>query len=164
MRAIHFILVLSFVTIFLSCATRKETAYHYAKNYQPDDLELYNTIVKMDSAFFEAYNTCDKNLEKYASFYAENVEFYHDQGGKMTSKADLVASTKEYVCGKVTRKLIPRSIEVYPIKDYGAVEIGLHQFHNNTQPAGTPSKVGRFVIIWQKENNDWKIARVISLH
>lgn len=147
-----------------SCSARKDSAYSYAKNYQPDDPELYKTIVKMDSVFFEAYNTCDKNLEKYASFYAENLEFYHDQGGKMTSKNELVASTKEYVCGKVTRELIPGSIEVYPIKDYGAIEIGLHKFHNNTQPIGTPSQVGRFVIIWQKENNDWKIARVISLH
>jgi len=158
------LLLLPLLGLLVCCSSTKETAYQYSKNYQPDDIELYNTIVKMDSAFFEAYNTCDKNLEKYASFYAENVEFYHDQGGKMTSKKELVASTKEYVCGKVTRELVAGSIEVYPIKDYGAIEIGLHKFHNNTQPVGTPSKAGRFVIIWEKDNNDWKIARVISLH
>lgn len=156
--------LLPLLGLLVCCSSTKESAYHYSKHYQPDDVELYNTIVKMDSTFFEAYNTCDKNLEKYASFYAENVEFYHDQGGKMTSKKELVASTKEYVCGKVTRELVSGSIEVYPIKDYGAIEIGLHTFHNNTQPVGTPSKVVRFVIIWQKDNNDWKIARVISLH
>jgi ketosteroid isomerase-like protein len=156
--------LLPLFALIISCTSTKESAYNYSKHYQPDDVELYNTIVEMDNAFFEAYNTCDKNLEKYASFYAENVEFYHDQGGKMTSKKELVASTKEYVCGKVTRELVAGSIEVYPIKDYGAVEIGLHKFHNNTQPIGTPSEVGRFVIIWQKENSEWKIARVISLH
>ena len=140
--------LLSILTIIgISCSAKKESSYSYAKNYKPEDAELYKTIVKMDSVFFDAYNTCDKN-----------------QGGKMTSKKELVASTKEYVCGKVTRELIPGSIEVYPIKDYGAIEIGLHKFHNNTQPIGTPSQVGRFVIIWQKENNDWKIARVVSLH
>jgi ketosteroid isomerase-like protein len=154
------------ISVFLigSCSSKKDSVYSYVKNYKPNDLDLYQTIIKMDSSFFEAYNTCDTNIEKYASFYSESVEFYHDQGGKMTSKKELVASTKEYVCGKVTRELIPGSIEVYPIKNYGAIEIGLHRFRNNTEPAGTPSQIGRFVIIWQKENSDWKIARVVSLH
>jgi hypothetical protein len=45
---------------------------------------------------------------------------------------------RKNICGKVTRELVKGSIEVYPIKDYGAVEIGLHKFHNNQNE--TPSK------------------------
>ena len=56
------------------------------------------------------------------------------------------------------------SIEVYAISNYGAVEMGLHKFHNNTQKENTPSETGKFVLIWQHKDNQWKIKRVISLH
>jgi CubicO group peptidase (beta-lactamase class C family) len=132
--------------------------------YKPDDQKLYDTIFRLDGEFFEAYNTCDKNPDKYAAFFSENIEFYHDQGGLMTSKQGIIDATKRNICGKVTRELVKDSIEVYPIKDYGAVEIGLHKFHNNAEPPDTPSKIGRFMMIWRNENNDWKITRVVSLH
>ncbi|MFY7898978.1 MAG: nuclear transport factor 2 family protein [Chitinophagaceae bacterium] len=139
-------------------------SYQLTKHYKPDNQQLYDTIVKLDSIFFSAYNTCNVNIEKYASFFSENIEFYHDQGGLMTSKQEIVAATNKNSCGKVTRELVNGSIEVYPIKDYGAVEVGLHKFHNNQEPAGTPSRVGRFMIIWENKNQAWKITRVVSLH
>lgn len=150
------------VTLLLSCASGNNV-YRLTKNYKPDDPKLYATIVAMDSAFFEAYNTCKGNLEKYGSFYSNDIEFYHDKGGIMTSKQEIIASTEKYVCGKVTRELVKGSIEVYPIKDYGAIEMGLHIFHNSEEPNSAP-KTGRFTIIWKKVNTDWKIAKVISLH
>ena len=82
----------------------------------------------------------------------------------MTSKQGLISATQKNICGKVTRELVKGSIEVYPIKDFGAVEIGLHKFHNNQEPVGTASKVGRFLIVWENKNNEWKIRRVVSLH
>ena len=132
------------------------------KNYTPDSQELYDTIVHLDSIFFEAYNTC--NLDKQAEFYSDSIEFYHDKGGLMTSKQDIIDATKRNICGKVTRELVNGSIEVYPIKDFGAVEMGLHKFHNNTEKEDKPSNAGKFIIIWQFKNNEWKIKRVISLH
>lgn len=133
-------------------------------DYKPDDPVLYDTIVKLDSIFFTAYNNCEDHLAQYAAFYSDTIEFYHDQGGLSTSKAELVEATKKNICGKVTRELITGSIEVYPIKGYGAVEIGLHQFHNHQEPAPAEPKVGRFVILWHHTNDGWKISRVISLH
>lgn len=156
--------LLTLVTVLTSCNSTKHTTYRLTKDYEPDNQELYNTIVKLDSVFFEAYNTCDLNLDKYGAFFSENIEFYHDQGGLMTSKQDIIAATQKYVCGKVTRELVKGSIEVYPIKDFGAIEIGLQKFHNNQEPIGTPSKVGRFMIVWENKNNEWKIKRVVSLH
>lgn len=132
--------------------------------YKPDDQKLYDTIVKLDQEFFGYYNTCDKNLDKYGAFYSEKIEFYHDKGGLMTSKSDIIEGTKKNVCGKVTRELVEGSIEVYPINNFGAIEIGFHKFHNNQEKETTPSKAGRFVIVWQKTNNEWKITRVISIH
>lgn len=145
-----------------ACSGARDVAK--GKAYKPDDPALYATIVRLDSAFFAAYNTCDTNLATYGAFFSDSIEFYHDKGGVMTSKQAIIDATKRNVCGKVTRELIAGSIEVYPIDKYGAVEIALHKFHNNTEKPGTPSAVGKTVIIWQHRNNEWKISRVISLH
>lgn len=156
------LLVVAALTGLAACTVAKNNG----STYKPDDPALYATIVRLDSAFFAAYNTCGNaaDLATYAAFFADSVEFYHDKGGLMTSKPDLIAATQRNVCGKVTRELVNGSIEVSPIHGYGAVEMGLHKFHNNTEPAGTPSRAGRFVIIWRYKNRDWKITRVISLH
>ncbi|MBN4070695.1 nuclear transport factor 2 family protein [Olleya sp. AH-315-F22] len=115
----------------------------------------------MDYEFFEAYNNCD--LEKQASIYSDNIEFYHDKGGLMTSKQDIIDATKKNICGKVTRELVKGSIEVYSIKDYGAVQIGFHKFHNNQEP-DVQSYPSKFIIMWHNVNDDWRITKVISLH
>ena len=103
-------------------------------------------------------------MELQASIYSDSIEFYHDQGGLTTSKQQILDATRRNICGKVTRELVKGSIEVYPINGYGAVEMGMHKFHNNTRKEDTPSLPGKFVIIWQHKNNSWKITRVISLH
>ncbi len=152
-----------FTALLLFSCSSKKNQYRLTENYVPDDVALYKTIVALDSAFFGAYNSCEINLEKYSAFYSDSIEFYHDKGGFMNSKQEIVEGTKKHVCGKVTRELVKGSIEVYPIKNYGAVEIGLHKFHNKEEPNSIP-KIGRFTVIWKKENNEWKITKVISLH
>jgi hypothetical protein len=131
-------------------------------DYVPEPRALYDTIVQMDSIYFDTYNTC--NLEKMASMTSENLEFYHDRGGLTNSKTDYIASIKKNICGKVTRELMPNSIEVYPIKDFGAVEIGYHRFHNNQEPGGTISRASKFIVIWHRTTNGWEIMKVVSLH
>ena len=163
-KSLIYILIAMLSFTYYSCSTSKNHEYSIAKNYKPDDPELYKTIVGLDSIFFNYYNTCDLNLEKYGDFYSDNIEFYHDQGGIMTSKKDIIEGTKKNICGKVTRELVKGSIEVYPIKNFGAIEIGLHKFDNNTEPANAKSHVGRFMVIWKNDNNQWKITRVVSLH
>ncbi len=131
--------------------------------YQPDDQRLYDTIIRQDSLFFQAYNTCSEHLALYASYYSDSLEFYHDKAGMSTSKEDLVNATKKNICGKVTRELVKGSVEVYPIRNFGAIEIGYHLFHNKEEPNAVPHP-GRFVIIWKQQKSGWKITRVISLH
>lgn len=121
---------------------------------------LYDTIVYMDSLWEDSYNNC--RIDKQEELISEDLEFYHDQGGLMTSKKALIEALKRNICGKVTRELQAGSIEVYPIPGYGAVEMGLHRFHaKNDTGHGT---YARFVHLWRKENGRWKITRVISLH
>lgn len=129
--------------------------------YQPVDQKLQSAIEHMDHTFFAAYNSCD--LEKQKEIYDDEIEFFHDKSGLSTSKSDILASTENNICGKVTRTLIEGSIEVYPIHDYGAVEIGYHKFFNNQEP-DAPSNPSKFIILWKKEKENWKITKVISLH
>lgn len=127
----------------------------------PVELPLFETISKMDSTYFAAYNNCD--MKQQADIFSDNIEFYHDKGGLSTSKPDILASIEKNICGKVTRELVEGSIEVYPINGYGAVEIGMHRFHNNQEPDAI-SKPSKFITIWQQSGLQWKMARVISLH
>jgi hypothetical protein len=122
---------------------------------------LYDTILRMDSIYFHAYNTCD--MATQAAIYADSIEFYHDKGGLETNKQRLLEAIKNNICGKVTRVLVKSSVEVYPIAGYGAVEIGLHQFINH-QESETPSKPDKFIVIWRHQNDRWQITRVVSLH
>lgn len=130
--------------------------------YKPDSQELYNTIVHMDSVYFNAYNTCD--MKTQAAVFSDSIEFYHDKGGVTKSKQAILDAIKKNICGKVTRELVKGSIEVYPIKGYGAVETGLHMFHNNQEKNPGPSKISKFIIIWQHTDDGWKMSRVVSLH
>jgi len=155
-------LILIFVLTTTICSAQKNASKEPEYKYNPDNLELYNTIVAMDSTFFHAYNICD--LEKQATIYSDNIEFYHDKGGLMTVKQELIDGTKKNICGKVTRELVKGSIEVYPIKDFGAIEMGLHKFHNNSEKVGTPSHASKFIIFWKNDNNVWTITKVVSLH
>jgi len=149
-------LLIIMVTSVAVFAQSKETY-----TYKPESQELYNTIVHMDSVYFNAYNTCD--MDKQAAIYADSIEFYHDKGGLQTSKQAILDALKKNICGKVTRVLVPGSIEVYPIAGFGAVEIGLHRFINH-QESETPSKPDKFIVVWRLRNDKWQITRVISLH
>jgi len=152
-------LLTSFILTAISLAASAQNKETYT--YKPESQELYNTIAHMDSVYFDAYNTCD--MDKQAAIYADSIEFYHDKGGLQTSKQALLDALKKNICGKVTRVLVPGSIEVYPIAGFGAVEIGLHRFINH-QESETPSKPDKFIVVWRLRNGIWQITRVISLH
>ncbi|HVS92310.1 MAG TPA: nuclear transport factor 2 family protein [Mucilaginibacter sp.] len=151
------LLALLIIAAVSAASAQSKDAY----TYKPESQELYNAIVHMDSVYFNAYNTCD--MATQAAIYADSIEFYHDKGGLMTSKQALLKALKDNICGKVTRVLVPGSIEVYPIGTWGAVEIGLHRFINH-QESETPSKPDKFIVVWRHQNDKWQITRVISLH
>jgi hypothetical protein len=122
---------------------------------------LYDSIVTLDTKWEDAYNNC--KLDVMEELISEDLEFYHDQGGLLTSKQKLNEALKNNICGKVKRGLKPGSIEVYEIKGYGAVEMGMHGFMPINQQ-GPPDHYSKFVHLWKRENNHWRITRVISLH
>ena len=122
--------------------------------------ELGKAITTLDAALFDAYNRCD--LEKFGSFFTEDVEFYHDQGGLTLGREKLTDSVKKNICGKVTRELVPGTLQVYHMKGYGAVEMGVHRFHHPGHEDTEGVGEGRFIHMWQYKDGAWKITRVMS--
>jgi hypothetical protein len=128
-----------------------------AQSAEPAD-NLTKTIQALDTRLFDAYNHCD--LTTLSSLLAEDLEFYHDKTGLAVGRQPMVDGIKNYICGKVTRELVPGTLEIYPIANYGAVEIGVHRFHHPNDI----SNVGeaKFIHLWQNKEGTWKITRAIS--
>jgi ketosteroid isomerase-like protein len=125
-----------------------------------DQDELVKTIARMDAEIFDAFNAHD--VDKLMSYFTEDLEFYHDTGGLGTYRQNaedfkkMFASTPD-----IHRDLVKESLEVYPIKDYGAMEIGQHRFchkENGKDDCGTFG----FAMVWRKVGDSWKISRVLS--
>lgn len=140
-----------------------KTSGNTASDQTPSQISLYNEIVKADSTMFNAFNTCDS--VSYRKFITEDLEFYHDLGGLTTGADNEMKSFKE-MCARnshIRRELLKNTLEVHPLKGYGAVEIGVHRFyHTNKGQQEKISGTYKFVQIWQFKDGQWKISRVIS--
>ena len=108
----------------------------------------------------EAFNKHDVN--KLKSLFADDLEFYQDNEGLVRYEQTVRDFESMFAQGNnMTRELVENTLEVYPVKDYGAIEIGAHRFchmENGKNECGT----FRFVHIWQKKDGEWKISRAIS--
>lgn len=145
-----------------SCSVSGKMSETKISGYVPDDQDLYKAIIGVDSIFWESYNSCNMDIQK--KLYSENIEFYHDQSGLITTKQLILDATESSVCGQIRREPINGSIEVYPINGYGAVEMGLHIFKRVADGEPLSSRPGKFIIIWKQLGNEWSISRVISIH
>ena len=124
---------------------------------QPDP--LFKTIQLLDTKLFDAYNHCD--LVTLGAMMADDLEFYHDQTGLSVGKAPFLVAIKQNICGKVERTLLQDTLEVYPLRGYGAVEIGIHRFRHPGRPEDGVGDA-KFVTLWQNKDGAWKVTRVIS--
>jgi len=130
------------------------------KKVAPTSNELYREIEQMDEIMFNAFN--EKDFEKFKSLFTNDLEWFQDNGGLLNYETVFINfSTMFKNENKLTRKLVKGTLEVHPIKDYGAIETGMHEFRhmeNGKEEIGT----FKFLMIWQKKDNQWKISRVVS--
>ena len=54
------------------------------------------------------------------SIFRPWLNFIMIKGGVTWDRKTVIANTKQWICGKVKRELLPASFKVYPIKDYMA--------------------------------------------
>ena len=122
------------------------------------DSELYRAVAALDTQLFDAYNRCD--LDAFRALLADDLEFYHDQGGLMLGADAVTDATRKYICGKVRRELVPGTLEVDRIEGYGAIELGSHRFCeiDSDRCMG----VARFLQAWKRDRDRRQATRIIS--
>lgn len=145
-------LICSFGIIAYSSAQEKKVA--------PTSKALYDTIEAMDKQLFEAFNA--KDMVKFKALFTEDLEWFQDNGGLLSYAVVFENFEKMFKNeNQLTRQLVAGSLAVHPIKDYGAIETGTHQFRhfeNGKEEIGT----FKFLMIWKNTNGKWQVSRVIS--
>jgi ketosteroid isomerase-like protein len=150
-----------------ACTTSKPAASTVATPaapaaHKPVDRELYAAITRQDSALFAAFNRYD--LEQLKTYFAEDLEFYHDRGGLANYQQSMEGFRQMFEQARTNglkRQLVPGTMEVYPIKGYGAVETYQHRFchvENGKDDCGTFKNM----MLWRLKDGQWKITRVVS--
>ncbi len=126
------------------------------------DMMLYDEIAEMDKQVFEAVNNCD--IENLKSYFSQDLEFFHDKGG-LTNFDECIRSIQDMCASgrNVRRELVTGTMKVYPIPDYGAIQEASHHFYA-TEIGAEEKRTGtfKFVHIWKKEDDNWKLTRVVS--
>ena len=144
----------------LIAATLSAIGQSPAPSQLSESRELFETIARMDDKLFDAFNA--HNLDAMMAMFADDLEFYQDNDGVSNyqqSKNDftkMLASVPD-----IRRELVKDSLEVYPIKDYGAIEIGVHRFCHKEYGKEECGSF-KFVHVWRKTGDSWKISRIIS--
>ena len=130
------------------------------KKVAPTSLELYKEIERADSILFQAFNRQD--MATFKAMFTKDLEWFQDNGGLIPYKTVFENFGNTFKNeNKLSRVLVKGSLEVHPIKDYGAIQIGSHQFRhfeNGKEEVGT----FKFLMIWNKKDGQWKISRVVS--
>ncbi len=131
---------------------------------------LYEEILAADAALFKAFfDTCD--IDALRGLVTDDFEMFHDKEGRnITSGAGFVQAAVDKCKRQAegtdfisARRLVPESMKVYPISNYGVVEVGVHRFY--AVKPGQPDRLtetSQFTLVWKEENGQWKLARALS--
>lgn len=124
---------------------------------QPEKIK--EAVEKNDKLFWEAYNQC--NVAQMMSFLSEDFEFYHDKNGLTKGLADFKKGLSEGLCAngpQLKRVAKEGTVEIFPMNNIGAIIQGEHYFFIGDRADG----LAKFTHVWNFENNEWKMSRVLS--
>jgi hypothetical protein len=134
-----------------------------------EKIALFQELKVQDSIFFErGFNRCELDFLK--DQVADNLRFYHDQGG-FQDKAKFLENTANNICGsgdkKPIRKVAPESLEVFPLytegKLYGAIQTGVHYFYiREKDKKDLWTSTAKFTHVWILEKERWILTEVLS--
>lgn len=131
-----------------------------AETIPTDAATLRDRVAELDQQMFDAYNAHD--VDRLMAMFADDLEFYHDTGGLLTHEQVKAGFTSVFANNKdIRRDLVDGTLEVYPIKGYGAVETGAHRFchtENGKADCGT----FRFMQLWRLKDGAWQVSREVS--
>ena len=138
---------------------------------QSEDQQLTATIIRLDSAFWHAYNHCDTS--QFINYLTDDVEFYHDKGGITIGATALINSLDKNLCSNpgyhLRREAVAGTVKVYPMQNgneiYGAIISGEHVFYITEK--GKPEFLdgdANFTQLWLLKNGTWRMSRILSFN
>ena len=131
--------------------------------------EIAAEINQVDHLLFNAvFEDCQTELLK--DMLSEDLEFYHDKWGVIaTSAKDFIEGARENCkaqlegrANKSRRVLLEDSVEFYPMKNFGAIQSGIHEFYQLIDGSYRKIETARFTHLWHFDNSKWKVKRVLS--
>lgn len=124
------------------------------------DTALYQEIAAMDAALFDAFNRRDH--DSLLAMFSKDLEFYHDKGGLSNYEQNRQTTRRMFEQNKtLKRQLVPGTMQVFPVKDYGAIQTAEHKFCHS-QSGKEECGVFKFLHIWKRGDGGWKLTRVVS--
>lgn len=125
------------------------------------DKALFDEIYRQDSILFDAFNK--KNIAPVAEIFDKDIEFYHDKSGLTDYKSNMVVLSTNFAKPEwnVKRRLLKETMEVYPIPNYGAMQIAKHEFCN-THDGITECGILKIAHVWKNTNGKWTLIRILS--
>ncbi len=136
----------------------------------PAQPALTEAIAARDAALFGLmFNGCDPAA--LTALVTDDMEFYHDKGGLMGHDAFIADYAKSCAAKRAPdawrsrRELVARTLKVYAIPGFGAVEEGAHVFYE--RKGDGPERLAgkaRFSILWKLgADGQWRMARTFSI-
>jgi hypothetical protein len=131
---------------------------------------LQEQIERADRTLFRTiFDDC--NPDELAGLVTDDFEFFHDKWGQIARSKDEFVKSIRGLCErqrtgvdfKARRVLTPGTMTVFPMKGYGALETGRHDFFKREEgKPDIPTEHARFTHLWKLENGRWLLARVLS--
>jgi hypothetical protein len=126
-------------------------------------------VRELDRQFWEAYNRCD--VGGMGEHLTDDVEFYHDRGGRIAGRPAFLEALKTGLCGnsasRLRRDAVPDTVKLFPLRErgalYGAILSGEHLFYVIDQ--GKPPRLdgrARFTHLWILRDGGWRMSRILS--
>jgi ketosteroid isomerase-like protein len=123
------------------------------------DPVLRAAVLEQDRRMADAYNAHD--VDRLMAIFSADLEFFHDTGGALGFDQVKAGFTNVFANNPDIRRDLVGAVEVFPIKGYGAIQIGTHRFCH-TERGKADCGTFRFTQVWRENAGSWQIARVVS--
>lgn len=120
---------------------------------------LREEVLRQDQRMGDAFNAHDG--DRLMAVFARDLEFIHDADGFASYEQVDHDFRGMFASLPDMRRELVGPVEVYPIKDYGAIEIAAHRFCH-TEHGKLECGVFHFLHVWHRTPDGWQISRVVS--
>ena len=128
----------------------------------PAQRQLEAEITAADARLFGGLN--DRDIGPMKAGFSPRLEFYHDRGGASGYAENIAIFEQNFKApNRIRRVAMPETVEVFPAGPNHAMHIGQHRFCNRPTPADREAcSIYRFSMVWEREDGQWKLLRVLS--